>query len=92
MRQSHAFVLYMSSLSYTQSSDPRKGGDGFGSVHHRPTEPIDEGDAIRIRAEYATSRSAMAAPPRTGLSTSVFYSWLQRAYLESVNAIRETGK
>jgi hypothetical protein len=36
------------------------------------------------------SRSAMAAA--RGLSTPVFYSWLQRAYLESVNAIRETGK
>jgi hypothetical protein len=42
------------------------------------------------RGSWNMSRSAMAAA--TGLSTPVFYSWLQRAYLESVNAIRETGK
>jgi hypothetical protein len=29
---------------------------------------------------------------RGGLSTPVFYSWLQKAYLGSVNAVREAGK
>jgi hypothetical protein len=45
--------------------EARKGGDGFGSVHDGPTEPIDEGDAIRIRCEYGTSsvRRGPGAPP-----------------------------
>ena len=40
----------------------------------------------------ASSATRQANRATTQLSTPVFYSWLQRAYLESANAIHENGK
>ena len=57
-----------------------------------------EADLVHLSLERsscwppASSATRQANRATTQLSTPVFYSWLQRAYLESANAIHENGK
>jgi hypothetical protein len=71
---------------------------GLANEAEAEAEDAEEADGTWPLRGISCKRS-IGPPPYNGLSTPVFYNWLQGAYLrasethdKSVNAIRETGK